>query len=73
MFHRSPRPKDIVHNIICEKDIKVLFKNKAMWSCSPKQLGLPVSIILSLPLTLFFQADPLEHRGSLRSLICPGF
>ena len=55
------------------KGIKDPFKNKKNGPHSPKQLGLPASIILSLPLPPFFQADPLEHGGSLRSLICPGF
>ena len=32
----------------------------------------PVSFFLSIPLSLF-QADPLEHRGSLSSLPCLGF
>ena len=33
-------------------------------------------VLLSLPLPLplsLFQADPLERRGSLSSLSCPGF
>jgi len=34
-----------------------------------------LSLSLSLPLSplSLFQADPLEHRGSLSSLSCPGF
>ena len=31
-----------------------------------------ISLFLPLPPSLF-QADPLEHRGSLPSLFCPGF
>ena len=58
MFHRPPRPEDNVHNIICGKGIKVLFENKALGPRSPKQLGLPVSVILSLPLPLFFRLIP---------------
>ena len=35
----------------------------------------PVSFFLSLSLSpsLSFSADPLEHKGSLSSLSCPGF
>ena len=41
--------------------------------CSIRTL-VPVSFFLSLTLSLSLsQADPLEHRGSLSSLSCPGF
>ena len=35
-----------------------------------QSFGPRVFLLLSLSL---FQADPLEHRGSLSSLSCPGF
>ena len=74
MFHRPPRPEDNVH-IICGKGIKVLFENKSNGPHS-KKLGHPVSLSLFFFLSLSYslvQADPLEHRGSLCSLICLGF
>ena len=37
-----------------------------------QSFGPRVLLSLSLPLSLF-QADPLERRGSLSSLSCPGF
>ena len=51
-----------------------MYKKVYEYLLKVKLLGLthPVSIIFSLSLSLF-QADPLEHRGSLHSLICPGF
>ena len=57
MFHRSPRPEDNAHNIICGKRIKGLLKNKVIGPRSLKQLGLPVSIIFS-PSPSFSQAIP---------------
>ena len=38
----------------------------------PQSSGPPVLLSLPLPLSLL-QADPLERRGSLSSLSCPGF
>ena len=58
MFHKPPRPEDNIHNIICGKGIKSFKNNKALGPHSLKQLGLPVSIILSLPLPLFFRLIP---------------
>ena len=49
--------------------IKAPFENKA---ADPFHLSW-VSLCHSFSLSPFFQADSLEHRGSLSSLFCPGF
>ena len=49
----------IFHFPLCtSKGIKHPFENKNIGPCSPKQLGLPVSIIFSLSLLLFFRLIP---------------
>ena len=68
----------IFHFPLCtSQGIKIPFENKVMGLAHQRSLVSPcfsffLSFFLSLSYSLF-QADPLEHRGSLRSLICLGF
>ena len=55
---------------------KSSFSKESYGPRSLKKLGLPMSVCLSVFLSLSYsllQSDPLEHRGSLNSLICLGF
>ena len=67
MFHRPPRPEDNVHNIICEKGIKVLLKNKVIGALLTKAAwSLRVFFI-------FWLNSHLGCGGSPCILTCPGF
>ena len=74
MFTGLPGQEIMYTTSFVGKGIKVPFENKSNGPHS-KKLGHPVSLSFFFFFSLFtlFQADPLEHRGSLHSLICPGF
>ena len=57
---------------VLRQGIKVPLKIKLLGLAHRNSLVSRVNHSLS-PSPSFFQADPLEHRGSLRSFICPRF